>query len=73
MYFNPLQKVFQTPALSTTTNGVSGMASEIHSTANVFRRYFEYISKKLSKQRKYYVRTLDYPKKQKSWNIKNPS
>ena len=44
--FNPLQKVFQTPALSTTTNGVSGMASEIHSTANVFRRYFEYISKK---------------------------
>ena len=46
VYFNPLQKVFQTPALSTTTNGVSGMASEIHSTANVFRRYFEYISKK---------------------------
>jgi len=44
--FNPLQKVFQTPALSTTTNGVSGMASEIHSNAKVFRRYFEYISKK---------------------------
>ena len=40
-YVQSITKSFQTPALSATTNGVSGMLA--YEIVKVFRRYFEYI------------------------------